>query len=176
MPPPPPPWSGGAGPAVQPPRTSPPSPGCSPRGRPQLIRVGLQPTAPPPCNSRGREPGANVGLRPRPAPACPFRFPDRGERAGSPTRIGVPRTGIGVPAPGRRGTRGPLAAALPRCPADPERPPLPRPRGPGWAAPAEDLTCPGSWPPPRCLLHQPDAERRALRWDASVCRPRRRWC
>lgn len=111
----PPPWSGGAGPAVQPLRRSPPSPGARPGGAPSLSASGSSPRrllpATPVAASRVR-----LAAEASPGTRCPFD-----SRTGE-TRVPTP---IGVPAPGRWGTPTPLAE-LSGCPEDPERAPLPR--------------------------------------------------
>lgn len=138
-------WSRPRGPASP---EVPAQPGCSPRGRPQLVRVGLQPTAPPPRNSRGREPGATCrgGLAWHP---LSLRFPDRGDTGPHPDRR--PRTrALGNPPCRSRSSRVVL-----RIPS-------------GLLSPGPWLGCSGQGPnlcrlpaAPCCPLHQPDAERRA---------------
>lgn len=115
---PPPPWSGGAGPAVQPPRRSPPSPGARPGGAPSLSASGSSPRrrlpATPVTGSRVRRAAeASPGTR------CPFESRTGEDTGPHPDRR--PRTR----APGNPPLPPPLAG-LSGCPADPERAPLPR--------------------------------------------------
>lgn len=132
---PPPPWSGGAGPVVQPSRRSPPSPGARPGGAPSLSASGSSPRrrlpATPVTGSRVRRAAeASPGTR------CPFESRTGEDTGPHPDRR--PRTRApGNPPP-------PPLAELSGCPADPGS----SPPGPGWAAPAKDLTCAGCRLPP----------------------------
>lgn len=154
----PPPWSGGAGPAVQPPRRSPPSPGARPRGAPRLSASGSSP--------RRRLPATPVAGNPvrraseaSPGTRCPFDSrtgETRVSTADRRPRAREPPSARGAPALSCGSGAG---SSLP---------------GPGWAAPAEDLTCAGSWLPLAACTSSL-TPRGALRWDPSVCRPWR-WC
>lgn len=129
---------------------SPPSPGARRWGAPKPARLGAPAhgAASPQLPWRGA--GCRVRRVAEASPRTPCPFDSRTGERHVPNRIGVP-------APGRRGAPVfPLRTLVLRIGSE-----LPFP-GPSLAAPAEDLTCAGSWPPPlRCQLHQPAAERRA---------------